>query len=289
MNTRQRREIDRKNMELEAGRYIEAGMISIRKGQILLSKIKQLSITIITRFFNDEILIPFFLDHYSYADEFIVLLDKGTIDRTREILSRHKNIKIVETEFPYGYSPRIPLEVKQEIINETTTDWIICADVDEFIFPTGFVDVKKVLAETEGDVIYANMWQVYRHYSELPLDNTVKAIHLRRHGPPERGDMANNRMDNKPIVFRSGLNLEWNLGFHSYKPKEGVKVSKTVFDGAHWKMADPELAIIRRMAGRRENVSQEQIDARWAFQDFDITEEEIRTECTAHLNDPQLF
>lgn len=283
------KEEQRKEIEKTANRLIETGMISIRQGQQLLNSIFQLTITVVSRFYNDEILTPFFLDHYSYADEIIIILDKGTIDGTRELLSRDPKVKIEEVEFPHGYTTRIVTRKKEEVINRITTSWIICVDSDEFIFPTDFIDVREVLSEVKEDVVYANMWQVYRHHSELELDPSLKAVWLRRHGPVERGNGAHGRLDNKPLVFRSGLGLKWDIGHHSYEPNPSVKVSPIVFDGAHWKMADVELAILRRLRGRRENVSIEQVQKRWAFYDFDITEEKIRKECAEHLNDPQLF
>jgi hypothetical protein len=54
-------------------------------------------------------------------------------------------------------------------------------------------------------------------------------------------------------------------------------------------MADPDLAVKRRMRGRRELQSGENIRYNWGFHNFDITEEKIRAECRAHENDPALF
>ena len=276
-------------MEAEASRLIEQGMQLIRRGQDLWTKTKEVTITVVCRFFNDEMLLPFFMEHYSYADEIVIILDEGTVDNTRKLLARIPKVRIEEMEFPEGYDARITTAKRMEVCNSITTDWIICIDVDEFIFPAGFEDVRRVLSMSDGNVIYANMWQVYRNRTELDLDPSLKAIWLRRHGPPKRGNGANKRMDNKPLIFRSGLGIQFEVGFHSYKPNPNIRVSSTVFDGAHWKMADPDLAVLRRLRGRRENVSEVQVEAKWAKDDFDITEEEIRRQCGLHLDDPQLF
>lgn len=159
---------------------------------------------------------------------------------------------------------------------------------DEIIWPKGFKDIREVLREANGNVIYTDMWQVYKHHSEMDLDPTLKAIWLRRHGDPNRTKGENARYC-KPIVFRSGLNLKWGIGFHDFEPNPIVQISKERFDGAHWMMADPELAIVRRLRGRKEKVSKRNIKNQWSCNNFNITEEEIRRICQQHLDDPQLF
>jgi len=280
----------REELELAASVMIEHGMNLIRKGQETWAKAKRLTITVITRCFNDEVLIPFFLEHYGYADKIIAIVSADSTDRSKELFARSDKVEILNITHKHGYNAMEVHKYKLELIEDITSDWIIQADIDEFIFPTQIdADVRAVLGGVKGNVLYANMWQVYKHRTEMPLDISVKAIHLRRHGIPHRGNEANGRLDCKPLIFRSGLGIEFRLGFHSFEENKNVVVSATQFDGAHWKMADADLAVARRMAGNRQNISTEMVDNRWAFYDFDITEKEIRLECEQHLDDPQLF
>ncbi len=62
-----------------------------------------------------------------------------------------------------------------------------------------------------------------------------------------------------------------------------------LFQGAHWKMADPELAIVRRIINGKNRQSQNNLSGGYQVQDHFITEEEIRAECEAHLDDTVLF
>lgn len=139
------------------------------------------------------------------------------------------------------------------------------------------VGVWQGLADNDPDVD-----AIYRLTSALPV------LWLRRHGDPNRtaGGNANYQ---KPIIVKAGLGLWWGVGLHNYAENPRVRVASGRFDGAHWRMADPDLAVSRRLRGRRENVSAEDIENRWSYDNFDITESEIRAECAAHLNDPQLF
>ena len=270
-------------------RMIQMGMNLIRDGEQILSKSSYQSITIVTRWCNDEMIAPFFLDHYSYADEIIILLSSETIDNTRDIINEFNNTRIIEFEYTNGiFDGKESTEQMEKVIRDITTNWIIAVDADEFVWPKGFKDIREVLREANGNVIYTDMWQVYKHHSEMDLDPTLKAIWLRRHGDPNRTKGENARYC-KPIVFRSGLNLKWGIGFHDFEPNPIVQISKERFDGAHWMMADPELAIVRRLRGRKEKVSKRNIKNQWSCNNFNITEEEIRRICQQHLDDPQLF
>jgi hypothetical protein len=54
-------------------------------------------------------------------------------------------------------------------------------------------------------------------------------------------------------------------------------------------MADVEMAVRRRIEGRRDRISEQNKVNRWGYQWYDVTEEWIRAECKKHLHDPRLF
>jgi len=245
-------------------------------------------ITVISRWFNEAMLAPFFLSHYAFADEIVIILDETTTDNTAEIISRYPNAKIRNYDpagkVDYGFTTELVTRAAATV----DSDWIICPDTDEFVFPRGGGDVRMILSQVDGNLIYADMWRVYRHQTDQDLDSSLPAIWQRRHGDPNRtkGDNATYR---KPIIVKAGLGIDWIPGFHRYQENSKIKISNTRFDGVHWIMADVDLAIARRMRGRRELQSERNLKASWGRQNFDITEEKIRAECAAHANDPQLF
>ncbi len=279
----------RDNIEVVAGNLIQMGTNMIRAGQDLLNKVKRLSITVVTRWCNDSMIAPFFLDHYSFANEIIVLMSNDTTDDSREIIKRYPNARVQEFIYPSGvFNQREANLIIHETVKQVTSDWVIAVDADEFVFVTGFKDIREFLQEVDGNLVIASFWQIYRHKSEMDLDPTLKAIWLRRHGDPNR-EKGRNALYNKPVVVRTGLDIRWGIGLHAYEPNPLIKVSSQRLDGAHWRMADPLLAINRRMRGRRENIREDDIKALFSNDNFDVTEEEIIKECKAHLNDPQLF
>lgn len=283
------KEFYKKNIEAAAGRLISMGQALIDEGQRLMRETKHVTVSVITRFYNDEMIAPYFLEHYSWADEIIVLLSDDTTDRSREIIARYPHARAEAYALPGGvFNCREASLVMQKKYEETWSDWIICVDADELVFPKSNAAPREVLARADGNLIYADMWQVYRHREEMDLDPTLKAIWLRRHGDPNRTKGDNARYC-KPIIARPGLGIKWGVGFHNYEPQEKIKVSATRFDGAHWRMADPALALARRLRGRRENVAKENILKGWSADNHDVTADKILAECEKHLDDPQLF
>lgn len=278
----------KKQMDIAGGRLIRLGQSLIDEGRALIEKSKYISVSVLTRWCNDAALAPFFLNHYAWADEIVVLLNSDTTDNTRQIIGRYRNARIVEFEFTNGFNGREANELINNVAAELQSDWIIAVDADEFVFLADGREPREALAEADGNLMYADFWQIYRHRTELDLDPSLPALWLRRHGDPNRtaGGNANYQ---KPIIVKAGLGVWWGVGLHNYAENPRVRVASIRFDGAHWRMADPDLAVARRLRGRRENVSAEDIENRWSFDNFDITESEIRTECAAHLDDPQLF
>lgn len=254
----------------------------------LVIKDRPIKITVITRWFNDALLAPFFLNHYSYADEIIILLTKETTDKSRKIIAKHPNARVVEFKFSNGFNCREAMEEVTKQANASKSDWIICVDADEFVFPKDNAGVRDVLSSTNGNLIYADFWQVYKNKREMALDPSIPVVHLRRFGDPNRTEGVNG-LYRKPIIVKPGLDIKWGVGLHSYEPNPKIVVSEIRFDGAHWGMADLSIALQRRLRGRRKFVSKENIEKGWSDMNFDITEEQIRAECKRHEDDPQLF
>jgi len=282
------RDFYKRHMQIAAGKMIQAGISLVEAGNDLMAKTRYVTIGVVTRWCNDADLAPFFFDHYSYADEIVVLLSEENADNTEEIAARYPNVRVIKFTYPNGFNCKYSTHMVTITAAKMTTDWIIAVDADEFIFPKNNRDVREVLQDADGNLLYANMWQMYRHRSEMDLDPSLKAVWLRRHGDPNRTEGPNARYQ-KPIIVRAGTGIEWGVGLHNYSPNSKIQVAKERFDGAHWIMADVELAIKRRMRGNRKFVSKEDIRNGWSCNNFDVTEEEIREECERHLDDPQLF
>jgi len=245
-------------------------------------------ITVLTKWYNEEILAPFFLKHYSFADEIVIFLDSKTDDKTEEIISQYKNARIVKCDYPNQvYNNRIAIDRMNQEALSIPSGWIICADADEFLFPSENRSMRDFLGDVVGNVVYANMWQVYRNKTEMDLDASLQPIWLRRYGDPDR-ETGINKLYCKPSVIKAGCGIRWQIGHHYLEANYQIQESKVCLNGAHWTAADPVL-IPRCLRWRIENMDKESIDKQWGSSKYYRTEEELRKICEDHLNDPQLF
>jgi len=260
-----------------------------------------MKIDVITMWYNEEYLAPFFLGHYSFVDTIHILLDEETTDNTWEIISKFKNVNVIPVRFPDMLDDLLKVERINELYRSIDSDWVIVVDSDEFLFPLPLsMNFREVLGqEATYDLFNAQMWQVYRHRSDADLDSHQPAIYQRRHGDPNVSTGIN-AMYVKPIIVRSGLDIRWLPGCHELKGKRlpgrlwdtirGKRVvpSPQVIHGVHWQMADPDFAVARRLR-RKARLSKRNLEERMGVQNFHITEQQIREECARHLDDPLLF
>lgn len=247
-----------------------------------------MKIAIITMWYNEEILAPFFLSHYSYIDQIRIIIDSDTNDNTVKICNAYPNVVLENFTFPNMMDAQIKQTKIHSVYNEMEADWVFMVDADEFIFPFPLgKNPREILSNQTGNIMYANIWQVYRHRTDKDLDSSLPAITQRRHGDPNMMKPYNNQY-NKPLIAKHDFPAVWKLGCHDYYNDNRIKICRDYFCGAHWKMADPELAVIRRLnaRARQSNVN---LTSGFQCQDFDVTEGGIRQVCAEHIDDPILF
>lgn len=233
-------------------------------------------------------MIPFFMSHYAYADEIIAAFnDNGRAINTsteQSILS-HPNARIVGFDYPENKADyAFAINAANKIISKVDADWLIYIQGDELIFPIGMQNVREVLRDADGVIIDVWLWWVYRHRTDVDLDPSLPAIWQRRHGYPVRTFCG----AIKPAIVKPSAGIVYSIGAHSCRAARG-NPSSIRFDGAHWLNADPDMAVKRRMRGRRENVSRRTINDGMGSHMFDITEKVIRAECATQIDAPQVF
>lgn len=260
-----------------------------------------MKIELITTWFNESFLAPFFLRHYAFADTIHVLLDRDTSDDTLEQCAAYKNVRLEMVTSPDGLDDVLKVGTINALYRTLDCDWVLAPDADEFVFPLPLgTDIRSALAaERAFDVVYAQMWQVYRHRTDADLDPTRPAAPQRRHGDPNVTTGINAAYV-KPIIVKGGLDFAWTPGLHAFeKPRSRMmrafhrligrpNISPRRLYGTHWAMADAAFAVARRTA-RRNHLSQANVENEFGAHHFDITEAKIKRECDEHLDDPLLF
>lgn len=252
-----------------------------------------MKIAIITVWYNEEDLAPFFLKHYDYVDKIFLYLDTDTNDSTYSICSEYSNLAIRDISFPNGFD----CVEKQDRINNTVKelseyDWIYSLDADEFIFPPkeyGSAEEFLTTQEKRGfNILYAKMYQVYRHLTDKDLDPSKPAIPQRLHGDPDINHWLN-RLYVKPIVAKPSTGVAWVTGSHTPKQNGKLKFSPETYFGAHWANVEEKIAIKRRIYGMKMRFSKRQVAMQSGIQNIGITEEKIRELVKNHENDPDVL
>lgn len=247
-----------------------------------------MKIEVITTWFNESFLAPFFFRHYDFVDKINVLYDEDSTDNTLELLKENPKVSIYPFRFPDMMDDQIKVNNINNFYRGMDCDWVINVDADEFVFVTPWGDSlrKHLEEETGGNVVISLLWQMYRHVSEAALDPSMD-IMQRRHGV--MGSMVGQTACyDKPIVCRPGAHNGWGPGNHDIAHNTNTRVSPRRINGAHWAMADT-FAIDRRIQGRKLRQSRSNLERKLTAQNHFVTEAQIRAELEAHKNDPQIF
>jgi hypothetical protein len=257
----------------------------------MLPKIK-----IITRFYNEEFLIPFFLRHYAFVDEIHALVS-ASCDRTVELLRAAPGVTVEEFPAPDGIDDgALTHKLNEILLRPTQADWIFMPDADEFIWPNDNKGVTVPFTKErvgsflnavmpDKKALIASMFQVYRHETEKDLDPAIDPVPQRRHGNPDRTGYGAYK---KPIVFRANRKVQVTPGQHSLKDKD-TRFSMLRFEGAHWAMADLSFCINRCCRDRRDRMSRANLEKGYGTGRWTIQEQEIQNICKSMLRAPKVF
>ena len=218
-----------------------------------------MKVTVFSTWYNEADLAPYFLENYSWADEVIILLDEATTDLSRELAYAFPNVRIEPCATPGGLiDDGYLVDLKNHWAKHIDADWIISVDADELIVPPADGDIKRLLASADGNLIHLHLWQVWRNEVEDELNPLKPAIWQRRHGDPNR-TTGENAIYRKPIIFKPETQIHWYPGQHRYHRNPRIKPSHYVFDGAHWSMADEDIAVRRQDCGTKETLERGQL------------------------------
>lgn len=248
-----------------------------------------MQIHIITVWYNEAAFAPLFLQHYAWADSLTVLLDDATCDDTLHLLDKSPGATVAPVSFPDGMDD----ELKVRYINKAAqqlgsiADWLLVVDADEFVFHPE-QSVHEYLAASSYDIESVPFWQMYRHASEQDIVPHLPPLQQRTHGDPRLGWCFEQGHFTKPIAVRVGVKPAWQPGNHYVDTQGGSVCQSPALRGCHWAMADVNIAIDRRIKGRKERMSHNNFSKGLTSHNWHITEQSIRDECAQHCNDPEV-
>jgi hypothetical protein len=246
--------------------------------------------------YNEEYLLPFFLKHYDWVDQINVIYDQDSTDETLAILKSNPKVKIIPFKFPDMMDDVLKVKkINEEYKKLRNCDRVLIVDADEFVF----ID-KYTLADLDDPIVNVKLFHVYRHVTESDLDINKPIKEQRRHGFFEK-------IYNKPIIVKTGLDLLWGPGNHTITrtPFSAAKIPVKAMNyitgkryavavdrgivGAHWANADPCFCVQRRIKGRRDRQSKYNLEHKLTVQHHNITEETVKAECQKHEKELMVF
>lgn len=151
---------------------------------------------------NEERLINDFISWYDGTN--ITVLDNISTDNTVQI-ARSRGCKVIQ----YGNNTQnndIMRLVKETCWKNSTADWVIVCDMDEFIYHPKFF---KVLSDTKASIIKCTGYQMVSENAIPPSDAYMGA-----HDP----------LLDKCLCFRPDkiINMNWDYGCHNCNPSGEV-------------------------------------------------------------------
>jgi len=244
-------------------------------------------IEIVTVWYNEAFLAPFFLEYYKYVDKIHVIIDGNTKDESERICSKYENVQVIHWDHPDEYNVFEKTKIMNSTINKLTCDWAYALDADEFIFPETKEDPRAFLKKQEKfNVIFVKFYKVYRHITEKDLDVSLPILSQRQHGNPN----LEPRRDINPRIVRPEIGIEWTTACHNFAPNNKIKVSKNYFICSHWRMANVNIAIKRLVYHRKERMCKKiRIRKKRMERIKNYDGNVVIKECEKHSRDPKIF
>lgn len=86
--------------------------------------------------YNEQEILPFFLQHYLPWVEKIVVLDNNSTDKSRELLAAHQNVLVRTYDTGNEYREDIQMNLRNTMWHQSRgiADFVIVCDMDEFLY-----------------------------------------------------------------------------------------------------------------------------------------------------------
>ena len=170
---------------------------------------------------NEQFIIPFFLQHYQEAVGRIVVYDNESTDQSVEILSRHEKVSIrsYSTNDSIDASIRTPIRNNMWKESRGQAEWVIVLDIDEFLHHPAGLRAVLDMADAEGaSLVIPEGFDMVSE--DLPCSFAPILEQVQR-GVGSPGF-------SKPCIFKPDRIQEINLsaGGHTAEPTGDVKIMR---------------------------------------------------------------
>lgn len=161
---------------------------------------------------NEELMLPYYLRHYSQFCDKIIIYDNMSTDSTREIAESYGDlVEVVPFETHGEFNDYIHIELKKQSIHDAKghADFIILSDCDEFVYHQ---DLRSFLSEhSDHSVFYPAGFQMVS--DGFPKDLPDQLYEYVQWGEPSPWYV-------KPMIVNLNIvyDLDWVEGAHELDP-----------------------------------------------------------------------
>ena len=176
-----------------------------------------MNIAVHTVCYNEEKLLPFFLDYYARFASKITIWDNFSTDATEAIAKSYKKTKVEIQKFNTDNEFRedIQIHIKNNCWKGDKADWVIVCDVDEFLYAG---DLAAFLAQRGQfhvfkPVGYNMVSERFPEYGPLLITEQITS-----------GVMAENY--SKMVLFNPRIvkEIDYSVGAHTAKPRGNAAI-----------------------------------------------------------------
>lgn len=188
--------------------------------EIFPNKIKDLCL--MSCCYNEAKILPFYLDYYLnfIKVDKIILYDGGSTDETHDILKNYPQVEVfIDKKDKMDEREMTNLRSNGWKKYRNDYKWIIVCDMDEFIYHP---NLKEKLKEFESKGITIPLIEGFDMISlSFPFFEKENFIHYNI----KRG-IKDSEYLNKKAIFRSDIDINYNLGTHSCNPDGNIVYSE---------------------------------------------------------------
>ncbi len=144
---------------------------------------------------NAEATLERCLNHLFWHGANVIVIENGSTDGTRNVLRRFLDVDLRHDPYTFAFDLTRQLRLKQDIIREVGTGWIIHADADEFIDTPEGLPLKDILPlwEPQDIVAFPTVELMYLptseedHHDSATFETTMNAcVRMSERDPKQR-------------------------------------------------------------------------------------------------------
>ena len=189
--------------------------------------------------YNEQVMLPHFIDHYSSFCDKLFIYDNFSTDLSPDICKNNAKVEFLNFETGGEIRDDVYLTIKNNVWKRSRgeADFVIVCDVDEFLYHNNLIEEINELIKNNVTLVKP---QGYNMVSELlPTKENNIIVDFKMGVRSESFD--------KVIIFNPNKidEINYQAGSHKCFPVGSIKYSSTIFKLLHYKYLNLEYLLAR--------------------------------------------